>query len=71
MHVSDANDTQSLLTHLFIVIMQDSSDQDSSADIRRLYNAYNSYPGNNMISPEERMALNRLQYEMISNYVQK
>ncbi|XP_070507072.1 uncharacterized protein AstC [Chironomus tepperi] len=49
---------------------QDSSDQDSSVDIRRLYNAYNNYPGNNMISPEERMALNRLQYEMMANYVQ-
>ncbi|KAG5676513.1 hypothetical protein PVAND_006343 [Polypedilum vanderplanki] len=49
---------------------QDASDQDSSTDIRRLYNAYNSYPNPNGISPEERMALNRLQYEMMANYVQ-
>jgi hypothetical protein len=45
-------------------------DQDNSAEIRRLYNAYNSYPGQNAISPEERLALNRLQYEMMANYVQ-
>lgn len=50
--------------------IQDTSEQDSSPEIRRLYNAYNSYPGSNPMSPEERMALNRMQYEMMANYVQ-
>lgn len=54
-----------------IINLQDNiaPEQDSSSEIRRLYNAYNSYPNNGM-SPEERMALNRLQYEMMANYVQ-
>lgn len=41
----------------------------NGADIRRLYNAYNNYPS--VLSPEERMYLNRLQFETLANYVQQ
>lgn len=58
------------LNNEMMKFFKDSLDQDSSNEIRRLYNAYNNYPGSNAISPEERMALNRLQYEMMANYVQ-
>lgn len=35
--------------------------------------SYNNYPASNNVAaatPDERMALNRLQYEMVANYVQ-
>lgn len=45
-------------------------DQDgNSLELRRLYNAYNSVPS--PISPDERMFLNRLQFETLANYVQQ
>lgn len=47
---------------------QDSPD-DNGFDMRqRLFNAYQNYPS--PLSPEERMALNRMQYELMANYVQ-
>ncbi|CRK94328.1 CLUMA_CG007843, isoform A [Clunio marinus] len=49
---------------------QDPSDQDSTNEIQRLYNAYSNFPSANMMSPEDRMAWNRLQYEMIAHYIQ-
>lgn len=56
----------------FVIFFKDAPDQESGNEIRRIYNAYNNYPGPNAnaISPEERMALSRLQYEMMANYVQ-
>lgn len=58
------------LSEAFLLCLKDASDQDSSNEMRRLYNAYSNYPGQNVMSPEEKLALNRLQYEMMANYVQ-
>ncbi|CAO1341263.1 unnamed protein product [Diamesa hyperborea] len=57
---------------------QDTTDQENP-EVRRMFNSmngggsYNNYPASNNVAaatPDERMALNRLQYEMVANYVQ-
>lgn len=68
----------SLMLLLFIFIKQDTTDQENP-EVRRMFNSmngggsYNNYPASNNVAaatPDERMALNRLQYEMVANYVQ-